>query len=507
MKLFNMIGAMTMAVGFLVGCSAKYSKETDNVDATAAYQLLDREQFEVLDLPKLIVSTAQAMHNPGVNDSTCSRLTLEESTSSQCKSSSRIDSDSNAANNISPKKYNMEEAFSYFQCVTKDMLARSSDEIKVRNARNSIQERILAASTQRCNAFETNLQRTSSRHNFYSGLLSTAAGTVGGLVTAADGARIFSGVSGVASGYRAEFNQDYMANLATHVITEGIDKRRREVYAQIQTRGQGKSMSEYPLEAAVKDALYYHGQCSVIVGFQEAADAIKYVVDPGMDASIRALSKINLAKQLTANPSTKTSAEVMTELEEINKKGFIGPRNMAGTSLSIGNRDEGWTQGLARKNAEDGYQGIVKKKEAFKNAVETWKTELKDETLPTPAITGFEDMEAAYNKALDKISANYREEQAGKIQCKDIWLNDQCSTTYRLSELTQLIADNFLTLIDNHLDELKKKFDAIPKEDGKPRNEAIKNFSGSLRNTIDVRINPMIKDSMKTITQIIPQTK
>jgi len=478
MKLFKMFGGVAM-VACLAGCGHKeYWAETRGVDPTSAYQILDRDQFEKFDLPRLIASASDAT----TNNTTCTA----EIDANQPGLPSTPDGDK-----VTPATdSSLGKAFACFRKVTKGL-----PESEVRAARNSIQERILAASTQRCNVYESSLQRTFARNNFGAGLLATIAATAGALVPAADGARILSGVAGVATGYRAEFNQDYMSNLAAYVITEGIDNRRQEVYAQIQTRGQNKGLADYPLEAAVKDAIYYHGQCSVIVGFQKAADSIKLVADPGMDASIRALSKINLAKELTASSPTKTTSAVIDELNNINKNWPTTPRNLAGSLLGVDDNAKEWTLSKAVKDVADGLQRISQKKDEFGKQWVQWKKELGPNTTPEfkveEAIGDYGVMIDAYTKALTKISEIHTEKLSGNTGCSSdsLPIDDKCNMAYRLAGLEQILADSFTLIVDNKLAQLtegKKTLDSVPTTPEAKRTEAIATFSAQLTKKIDL---------------------
>lgn len=180
--------------------------------------------------------------------------------------------------------------------------------------RNAVQEHILAASNQRCGYFENYLHQTRAGANFILGSLATIAGTVGAIVTGADTSRAFSGASGIFTGVRAEFNQELFANLATNVITAGIKLRRQQVYNQIALQGQAKSYDEYTVQAAVKDALYYHSQCSVISGLEVAADSIELSRDPGIDAANRVLAKLAVTRKLLRNKNLtpQEAIEVLT---------------------------------------------------------------------------------------------------------------------------------------------------------------------------------------------------
>ena len=166
--------------------------------------------------------------------------------------------------------------------------------------RNRIQEQLLAVSNARCAVFKSILYELRAKSNVVLGTLATVTGVVGGIVSGG-ASQALAGTSGIFSGTRAEFNQEMFQNLATQVIVEGIDVRRREVYDQIVQRGQVMSIEKYTVEAAVKDAIFYHAQCNVVTGFQVAQDSIKTVADPGIDAANRVLAKLTATRELLQN--------------------------------------------------------------------------------------------------------------------------------------------------------------------------------------------------------------
>lgn len=186
-------------------------------------------------------------------------------------------------------------------------------DVKLR--RNRIQERLLAVSNRRCNLFKSILYQLRAKTNFGLGALTTISGVAGALVTGVDGSRVLSGISGIFSGLRGEFNQEMFQNLATQVIIQGVDTRRRETYDQIVKKGQTKTIEHYTAEAAVKDAIFYHGQCSVIVGFEMAGDAIKTVDDPGIEDANRTLAKLAVTRKLldVGNITPKQAADLLGE--------------------------------------------------------------------------------------------------------------------------------------------------------------------------------------------------
>ena len=78
------------------------------------------------------------------------------------------------------------------------------------------------------------------------------------------------------------------SNLTIDVITKAIDLRRDTIYKnilEIRDKGGGKEtapIAVYPVEAAVKDAIRYHGSCSFIAGLEEAGTSLEKIRDPGL---------------------------------------------------------------------------------------------------------------------------------------------------------------------------------------------------------------------------------
>ena len=183
-------------------------------------------------------------------------------------------------------------------CAYESFYKRVTDNEDRKLQRNRIQEALLELSHQRCEVYKKYIFRFRSTTNLFAGLMSTILGGAGAIVTNETAARALAGSSGIFSGARAEFNQQLFNDLGTQVITVGIDKRRQLIYQQIVEKGQSKSITDYPLEAAVKDAIYYHGQCSIIAGFEMASDSIRQVQDPGLDAMNRSLIKLKATRKI-----------------------------------------------------------------------------------------------------------------------------------------------------------------------------------------------------------------
>ena len=182
--------------------------------------------------------------------------------------------------------------------------------IDQKKRRNRLQERMLAASEQRCGVYTKYLKSLDSRTNFFLGSITTAVAGAGAIVTGASAARALAGVAGIFSGVRAEFNEDYFASLTIQVITDGYHSKRRATYKNIR-RKQSKSISSYPVEAAIRDAIQFNNECSLNSGLEHAGLALKRAENPGIRGAKKAILQ---AKELQFINNV-TSPEELAQLE------------------------------------------------------------------------------------------------------------------------------------------------------------------------------------------------
>ncbi len=196
-------------------------------------------------------------------------------------------------------------AFAAFEIKIKD---EKSEEERLR-LRNQVQERILAASNQRCGEYKNFLKRFDSESNIILGGLATAIGGAGAIFKAADTARALSGIGAIFSGWRAEVNADYFNNLTIQVISKGIEARRKEIYEEI-LKNREKGLKDYPVQRAVGDAAVYHYNCALIAGLEHAAQSVERDQNPGLPQINKALDNLIDARKkldtLTAKPPEKT---------------------------------------------------------------------------------------------------------------------------------------------------------------------------------------------------------
>lgn len=178
------------------------------------------------------------------------------------------------------------------------------DPMSAMRHRNAVQDRILAVSTSRCNVFKTYLRRQQSDTNFLLGSITTVAGALGAILPGVRASRNLAGTAGIFSGVQAEFNSSYYSNLAAHVIVQGIEVRQQRLASELMKERSTRLITDYGMEAAIKDALYIDGTCSTVVGLIEAAESIKEVTNPGLPraaeviASVKAMSAIAQADKI-----------------------------------------------------------------------------------------------------------------------------------------------------------------------------------------------------------------
>lgn len=192
-----------------------------------------------------------------------------------------------------------------------DTAFRIFDEDSGRNTpqrRNNIQDRLLAASDQRCNVYLTYIQRHYSASNFLFGSLTTVLGGAGALVTGAGAARALAGSAGVVSGVRAEYDQSYFYNQTINVISQGIRQRRKDILGEINSENTGRGTSgsrdttAYTVEAAVRDAIRYHGACSVVAGLEQVSITVN--LSAGLDSLEASTKKVrSINSELQSNSS------------------------------------------------------------------------------------------------------------------------------------------------------------------------------------------------------------
>ena len=172
-------------------------------------------------------------------------------------------------------------------------------------ARNRLQEQIIAASNQRCGRYKKFLNQLDTETNLLLGGLTTLFAGAGALFTEENTARTFSGAAAITSGFQAEFDSRYFSSKTVQVLTDAMEARRRERYETIagepgdaQNPGrQSLTIAQYPVEAAIKDAISYHDDCSLIAALEYVALSIERAENPGVKQIKRTLHELEGIRQ------------------------------------------------------------------------------------------------------------------------------------------------------------------------------------------------------------------
>lgn len=205
--------------------------------------------------------------------------------------------DANIAKNkvdkdVDDKQNSFNTANSEFSDIKVEALA---NDLPLLLKRNAIQNKIIAASNQRCNAYLNYMQRSYSETNFALGFLTTAVGGAGSIVSGASAARALSGAAGILSGTQAEFDQDFFYNQTVSIILTGITEARKSVLNEIESdTGRGvsgdRSYLAYPVEKAIADAIRYHGTCTLAKGIEHLGKTIN--IQPNLSTSLEQYKKV-----------------------------------------------------------------------------------------------------------------------------------------------------------------------------------------------------------------------
>lgn len=281
--------SLTLATVALTGCAqlratfsenweGEASEQFTGIDKHSAYPAVRREHFEQVNLIELLDPSGNAeRHYPAAW--------------SKAKN-----------NNQFGRQYDL--VLSEFR----ERISTMDPESAVR-LRNGIQDRIISVSTSRCNVFKTYLRRQQSDTNFLLGSATTVAGVLGAILPGQTATRNLAGTAGIFSGIQAEFNSSYYSNLAAHVIVQGIELQQQRLLSQLMKDRSTRSISDYGMEAAIRDAVYFDGTCSTVAGLVEAAESIKEITSPGLPRAAEVIASVKAMSTIAQSPGIGSLAE------------------------------------------------------------------------------------------------------------------------------------------------------------------------------------------------------
>jgi hypothetical protein len=101
-------------------------------------------------------------------------------------------------------------------------------------------------------------------------------------VTSAGAAKNYTTGALLSSSLSAEWNADMFNSNLVFVVSKAIDKERESVLRTIYRDRSADKYEDYPVEAAIGQALVYHDICSLYRGMQVLDNSITVARDPGL---------------------------------------------------------------------------------------------------------------------------------------------------------------------------------------------------------------------------------
>ena len=140
--------------------------------------------------------------------------------------------------------------------------------------RNELQDRIIAASNQKCGMYLRVLTSSKAQTQQAWGGLAVLLSGAAAVVTPVNSAKALAAGSTVSNGILAQYNEAYFNNLAINVISAGITAQRRGILLQINEK-RDHDLVQYSVNRAIADAVQYHAVCNIISGLETAAVATR----------------------------------------------------------------------------------------------------------------------------------------------------------------------------------------------------------------------------------------
>lgn len=148
----------------------------------------------------------------------------------------------------------------------------AATESELQYRRNDLQDRIIAASNQRCAAYLRVLISSKAQTQMGWGGLATLLSGAATVTSPVAAAKVLSAGSTISNSYLSLYNEAYFNSLSINVISAGIAKH-REGLLQYMGGERKKEMKDYPVNRAIADALSYHAACNIVSGLEAAASA------------------------------------------------------------------------------------------------------------------------------------------------------------------------------------------------------------------------------------------
>ncbi len=269
--------AMLLALN-LAGCGTIPYFDDDQSQQGAL--ILTEDKFQKIDLAMLLVSNIKTVHS-------------EIQTVCPKASSTKLFQKENE------NQYNYQERL---QCAFNQFYLDKNEQAL---RRNRVQDRIIAASNQRCANYKKHVRRTYTTNNAILGGFTTLAAGLGSIFTSESVVRSLAGTAGILSGVRAEINEVYFQQNTIQLLAQGFEDRRKEILEEILNRRSSAGIEDYNVELAVADAILYHDACSMLTGLQRLALNQKRAEEPGFKQLNKMFKSLGM-KSLNMEGTTST---------------------------------------------------------------------------------------------------------------------------------------------------------------------------------------------------------
>lgn len=201
--------------------------------------------------------------------------------------------------NVLLQEYGLADLKSFGPAEWNDPVSRSA------YLRNELQDRIIAASNQRCGYYLREIVSAKSQSQMGWGTLSLLLSGAASVTTPIKSAQTLAAGGAAATGINSLYSEAYFNNLAVTVIASGITKQREGVLDQIK-KLRKDNLLNYPINKAIADAITYHASCNILTGLETAANALK--IAPGTPTVVTSSGQGAGAGEAAQSPAPQVPA-------------------------------------------------------------------------------------------------------------------------------------------------------------------------------------------------------
>jgi len=174
---------------------------------------------------------------------------------------------------------------------------------EMQRRRNEAIATLIAASNDKCGAYVQYLQQYQGNVKASTGILSQATAILA-TVSSGGTAQGFAAASGISTGVGTSLHQAHFQNQTVAMLTKAFDGRRSEMLHNMDGLMQC-SITQYPFARAFADVQNYHAACSIVIGLEEAQEAVEEKNSPSLDSFTKLLEKLPALQEAMDNAKGK----------------------------------------------------------------------------------------------------------------------------------------------------------------------------------------------------------